>query len=101
MASLNINVPHELPQEEALSRIKTLLTKLKEEQKDTVSNVKEEWTGNKGNFAFSAKGFDIDGLISVNDGTVDIDAKLPFALSFFKGSILKFISEKAKQLLAP
>ncbi len=100
MANLNVNIPHELSQDEALSRIKNLLTKLKEEHKDMVSNVHEEWTDNKGKFAFTAKGFDIDGLISVNQGGVDIDAKLPFALSFFKGSIAKFISEKAQQLLA-
>lgn len=97
---MNINIPHKLSNDEALSRIKTLLTKLKTEQKDVVSNVREEWNGNKGNFAFTAKGFDVEGVITVNEGMVDIDAKLPFALSLFKGAISKFIKDKAQDLLS-
>ena len=42
MAKLSLNIPHELPKEEALKRIKGLLTKLKTEQGDIISDVKEE-----------------------------------------------------------
>ncbi|MBN8788550.1 MAG: polyhydroxyalkanoic acid system family protein, partial [Terrimonas sp.] len=62
MASLNINIPHSLPKEEALSRIKGLLQQVKGEQANVVSNVQENWEGDKGTFSFSAMGFDLSGL---------------------------------------
>ncbi|MEO8405702.1 MAG: polyhydroxyalkanoic acid system family protein [Chitinophagaceae bacterium] len=100
MSKLTVNVPHNLSQQEALTRIKKLLTGLKEQHKGMVTDVKENWNGNNGNFEFSAKGFDVAGLIDVKQSSVDIDADLPFALSLFKGSISKVISDKAAQLLS-
>lgn len=100
MSTLNLDIPHQLPQEEALLRIKNLLGNLKEEQKQIVSNVQEQWDGNNGSFSFSAKGFDLAGNIQVNPSNVEINADLPFALSFFKGMIGSVITEKAKALLS-
>jgi hypothetical protein len=100
MSTLDIKIPHNLPQEDALSRIKNLLAKLQHEQKDTIKNVSEEWNGHEGRFSFTAKGFDIDGKIYVGVDTVRINGKLPFMLSFFKGKISDVISEKAGKLLA-
>ena len=100
MSKLTINIPHHLPQDEALTRIKKLLGSLKEQHKELISSVKEEWKGNAADFGLSAKGFDVSGIINVQPRAVDIDADLPFALSFFKGSISKVISDKASQLLA-
>ena len=100
MASLTMNIPHELSQQEALTRIKGMLQKLKEEQKDMITNMKEDWKGETGNFEFTAKGFDLSGIITVQPSSVDIDAKLPFALSFFKGQIKQVIEGKAKELLS-
>ncbi|OJY92173.1 MAG: hypothetical protein BGP13_08390 [Sphingobacteriales bacterium 40-81] len=100
MASLNINIPHSLPKEEALSRIKGLLQQVKGEQANVVSNVQENWEGDKGTFSFSAMGFDLSGLIDVKENGVDINADLPFAVSLFKGKIKELITEKATQLLS-
>ena len=99
MSALNLNIPHNLPQEEALARIKNLLTKLKEEQKDTISNVQENWQGNKNYFSFKAKGFDLSGNIIVNASDVEINSQLPFAVSLFKGAISDLITKKTKELL--
>ncbi|MFT3947075.1 MAG: polyhydroxyalkanoic acid system family protein [Agriterribacter sp.] len=100
MSSLNINIPHSLTKEEALSRIKGLLRQVKEEQANIVSNVKETWQDDKGEFSFSAMGFDLSGLIDVKDNGVDINANLPFALSLFSGKIKGVITQKATQLLS-
>lgn len=100
MSALALNIPHSLPREEALSRIKQLLTNLKQEQKDNISNVQENWQDNKGNFSFKAKGFDLSGDIQVTDKEVQIHSELPFALSFFKGMIASMITNKATELLA-
>jgi hypothetical protein len=100
MSDLNLNIPHNLSSEEALTRIKKLLTNLREEHKDLIDGAQEEWEGNSGKFGFSVKGFDLGGVIEVNPSSVDINAKLPFAVSLFKGKIAQVITDKAKELLA-
>jgi len=99
MAKLDIAIPHSLTSEEAVARIQGLLSKLQQEQKDTIRNVSEKWNGNEGEFSFSAKGFDLAGKIRVEENQVSINGQLPFALSFFKGMISEVIKEKASELL--
>ena len=100
MAQLDITIPHQLPTEEALVRIQGLLKKLQQDQKDTIRDVSEQWNGNEGDFSFSAKGFDLSGKIKVEDNAVHINGQLPFALSFFKGTISQVIKEKAGEILS-
>ena len=99
MSKLSVSVPHELTKPEAMERIKGLLENLKKEQAGMVSDVKEEWNEDQGRFSFSAKGYDLSGLISVTDSDVQINAQLPFAVSLFSGTIKKIIADKAKTLL--
>jgi FPC/CPF motif-containing protein YcgG len=100
MSNLDITIPHQLPKEEALSRIKNLLANLQQEQKDTIKDVQEEWDGPEGKFSFNAKGFNISGNISVGDESVTVNGQLPFMLSFFKGKISEVIEEKARKILS-
>ena len=100
MSALNINIPHNLSKEEALTRIKGLLQQVRDEQANIVTNVKEDWQGDKGTFSFSAMGFDLSGDMQVTDKNVDINTALPFAVALFKGRIKEIITEKATQLLA-
>jgi hypothetical protein len=100
MASLNINIPHQLPKTEALERVKKLLGKLKNDHGDQISKVKEQWEGDKANFSFNVKGFDLSGIIKVEENDIKINGNLPFALSFFKGKITNIITQKASEVLA-
>jgi hypothetical protein len=100
MSNLSLNIPHAQTQEEALRRIRQLLSRLQEEQKGTVTNVQETWDGPNGNFSFSAKGFSIAGTIQVNEHEVHLESDLPFAVALFKGQIASLITDKAKALLA-
>lgn len=100
MSQLDISVPHQLTQEEALERIKNLLSRLQQEQKEIIADVKEEWNGNEGTFSFTAKGFALSGNIAVGTQDVTIQSELPFMLSFFKGKIAEVIKEKAGEILS-
>ena len=100
MAQMDITIPHGLTQQEALTRIQSMLKNLQQEQKDMIKDVSETWNGNEGEFSFSAKGFDLSGKIKVEENLVSINSKLPFALSFFKGKISQVIKEKAEELLS-
>lgn len=96
---MNISVPHNLSQEEALNRVKGLLNKLKEEQAGRFTNLSEDWRDNGGNFQITIQGFDLGGEIAVTPSAVDINAKLPFALSLFQGAIKQTITGKLNELL--
>jgi putative polyhydroxyalkanoic acid system protein len=100
MSKLDISVPHQLPREEALSRIKSLLANLQQEQKDKIQSVTEEWNGNQGTFSFKAKGMAVSGNITVEQDHVNVTGELPFMLSFFKDTISNVIQDKAGKLLA-
>jgi hypothetical protein len=100
MASLNMSIPFSISHEEALKRIKNLLTETKKEHGDKIDNLKEHWDGNVGTFSFTAKGYDISGTLTVEDSTVELNGKIPFAVSLFKGAITRAINEKAGELLA-
>ena len=100
MANLEVVVPHNLSKEEALSRIRNMFTQMKQEHGDKISNLKEEWTGNAGNFSFTAQGFDIVGTLTVNPSNVELKGKIPFTLSLFKGAITKTIEQQATKILS-
>lgn len=100
MSSLKMHIPHKLSQEEALGRIKTLLHKVKHEQKDNISNVKEEWSHDTGHFHFKAMGFDLSGVIKVHNESVDIHAKVPMAVYLFRNKIKQVIEDKAHEILS-
>ncbi len=99
MSSIALQIPHQLSKEEAKQRIQKLLSNLKEEQRDIISHIEENWVGDDCNFNFTAKGFDVSGTLQVNPDHVAITGELPFALSFFKGMISDVIEQKAKTLL--
>lgn len=100
MPKLNMTVSHQLPQDEALRRIKSLLREVKTQFADKISNLNEQWDGNAGRFSFSAIGFSISGTLTVRDDEVELSGNLPFAAMFFKGTIESTIREKAEALLA-
>ena len=100
MPKMNVSVPHNLSADEAIRRIKNLVGDMKKQFGDRVTDLKEEWSGNNGQFAFKAMGFDVSGTVQVDAGEVRIQGDLPFAASMFKGRIESTIQERARQLLA-
>jgi len=60
-----------------------------------IDNLEEQWDGNVGTFSFTAKGYDISGTLTVEDSTIELNGKIPFAVSLFKGAITRAIDEKA------
>jgi len=100
MRSLKVSIHHHLHKDEAITRIKKLFTNLKHEQKDKISHVKEEWHDGISTIHFSAQGFDLSAIVTVHRSSVDIDAKVPFAVYLFKNKIKDVIKTKAEELLS-
>ena len=100
MPKTDITVPHSLGKEEALTRLKGMLTSVKENYGSQVSDLKENWTDNGGTFSFKAMGFKISGELTVVDDEVRVDAEFPWAAKPFQSTIETAIRERAERLLA-
>ena len=99
MSNIELKIPHIIGPEEALKRIKNLITNLKEEHSGKIKGAKEDWSGQEGNFSFSVKGIRVSGKIYVGVDTVRISSRLPIVLSFYKNTITKMIWAKGSELL--
>ena len=99
MPKIELNIPHELSQAEALTRIQNFLAELKAEHTDQIKDLEESWNGNTGIFSFKISGFKVSGTLQVGEDFVLITGELPFAALLFKGQIENSIREKAMELL--
>jgi hypothetical protein len=100
MPSLTISVPHSLGAEEAMTRLKHFFEKLKERHQDKMSNLEEQWNGNRLDYAFSTFGFNIKGDLNVEPGEVKVNGSLPFAAMMFKGKIEQSVRDELEKVLA-
>ena len=95
-----VSVPHKLSQEEALSRIKSLVNDLKSRYGDQVSDVRESWHGNKCDFSMKIKMFKLSGSMEVNESSAEIRGTMPPGTGRFEGKAKSLIEEHAKKLLS-
>jgi len=100
MPKSTVSIDHSLGEQEALERIKGMLSQVKENYGSQVSDLEEHWTDNGGSFSFKAMGFKISGDLTVTDSKVMIDAEFPWAAKPFQGTIETTIRERAERLLA-
>ena len=100
MSKLEMNIPHQLEQQEALSRIQTLLKRVESQFGTQVQDLQQEWNGNQGVFSFRVMNMPVSGKLRVNNGDVALDGKLPLAASLFQGKIKEVIMEEAKKVLS-
>ena len=99
MPKIEINIPHSLTKEEALTRIQTFLPQLKEQHSDKIKDLEESWNGYIGEFKFKISGFKVSGTLQVGENFVLINGELPFAALLFRGQIEDNIRTKAMELL--
>ena len=103
MPRMRIAVPHNLGKQEALTRIKNLLRdllrELKTKHRHELEILEENWSGNKGTFSFSVKGFSVSGELVVEAHQVRLNGNLPWAALPFRGKIESTIRGQAVKLL--
>ncbi len=95
-----MNIKHGLTKDDALTRIKKLLSETSDQHADSISDLKEKWNGNVGTFSFNVKGFGVSGTLTVKDSEIVLDGKIPLAASLFKGKIKSTIQNEADKLLS-
>jgi len=100
MPSLSMSVAHQLGAAEAVERIKSFATKLKEKYDGQYKDLDENWTDNLLQFGLTTMGMKLKGNMQVEDNEVQVNGDLPFAAMMFKGRIEKEVREALEKVLA-
>ncbi len=96
---MQMNIPHQLNQEEAQQRIKEVLKNVEARFGGQVKDLQQDWNGNEGKFSFSVMNMPISGTLTINNSDISLDSKLPLTASFFEGKIKEVILEEANKVL--
>ena len=100
MPGFNIEVPHQLSQEDAAERLKGFLDKIRERYQSQVKDLEESWDGNTLNYSFKTYGFKIQGEVKVEPESVTMQGDIPLAAVAFKGKITQSIKDELEKILA-
>lgn len=100
MPKFDLSVPHQLGRDAALERLQGFSDTLQQKHGDKLSDLRQEWSGDRLDFGFKTFGIAIDGGLSVKDDSVDVDGNLPLTAAMFKGQITGAIREQLEKLLA-
>ncbi len=100
MPNLNVAIPHNLSQDEALKRIKDAIAQAKVEHSNSIKDLQENWNENVGTFSGSGMGQKVSATITVNPSEIVFDLALPFAASFFQRPIEAGIRDFTAKLLS-
>lgn len=99
MPSMSVQVPHQLPLSEAVTRLQQFLEQVRRDHGDRLSNVQGEWLGETLQFGFTAMSMQINGHLVVHKEEVHVKGNLPFAASLFRGTIESTIRTELEKLL--
>lgn len=100
MPSFSIETAHSLGKEEARGRLERFLGKIQEEYANQVSDLKQNWEGDRLDFSFTTYGFQISGAAELFDDAVKLKGTLPMAAMLFKGRIEQTIREYLGRVLS-
>ena len=90
---MRFHYDHGVPQEQAIQDLKNLGPHLLSRFGNEVSDLQERWAGNVLSMSFVARGQNVAGTLTVEDGWLLLDAKLPWAARLFEGRTKSGIQE--------
>jgi hypothetical protein len=99
---MKIDYPHNLTQEESYERINRLLSELQEQHADKISDPETTWNSGHTRMDYSMKvmGFNTSGQITLRDGQVSLDGKIPLMAKMFSGKIEEMVRLQLDDLLS-
>ena len=97
---MRIAVPHRTTKEEARRIIENRLAQLETQYGHYASDVEKNWSGDRLDFGFKAKGFHGKGSVEITDNEVIIDGKLPLIAKPFEPRIKSTIEKEAQTMFA-
>ena len=101
MPGFKVEVPHNLGQEEAANRVKSLLDHLRDRFEGQIKDMEQYWSEDDVmKFSFKTVGVNIKGEMDIQPNSVVVHGDLPFAAMLFKGRIESSIREELQKCLA-
>jgi putative polyhydroxyalkanoate system protein len=100
MPKLTMQTAHSLGRDEAARRLKEKFDTVRDRYGSRVNDLQESWTDHTLSFAFKAMGMGVAGTVKVEDDSVQLDAQLPLAATFFRSAIEQQIQKELAGLLA-
>jgi hypothetical protein len=100
MPNLNISIPHQLSQDEALRRIKSAIADAKKQYGEKIDQLRESWNGYSGTLDVTAMGQKLGVVLTVNPSDVTVESALPMIAMMFRGKIEAAIRQEGTKLLA-
>ncbi|MGU3495577.1 polyhydroxyalkanoic acid system family protein [Xanthobacteraceae bacterium A53D] len=98
-APFTCSVPHKLGRAEAVRRLQSGATTLREKYSDKVEIQEETWTGDHLDFRIAAMGFQVPGQIDVAEDHVALTLELPGFLSLAANKIREVVQTQGTLLL--
>lgn len=99
MPQFTVTVPHQMPQQEATERVRSLVDRIAQSQAGQVEVIEQTWTDNVLRFGFKTFGIKLTGTMTVGPQDVRVVGDLPFAAMLFKGKIESGIEEQLQKML--
>ena len=96
---LTLSVPHSLGVTEARKRLEQGLSSLGDQLPGGMSQVKQNWDGNRLNFAADVMGQNISGWLDIYEDVVNMELTLPGLLGMIAGKIKGKVEERGRILL--
>jgi Putative polyhydroxyalkanoic acid system protein (PHA_gran_rgn) len=101
MPKFGVRVPHQLPRDEARSRLDRFVEMLQQKSEGQVSDLQQSWEGDTLKFRFKTYGIPLEGGVAVTDDELNLSGDLPFSAMMFRGKIESVFREQLERLVAP
>jgi len=98
-APLVVSIQHRLGREEAVRRLKSGLTSMRNNYSPLITVEREAWVADKLTFSLRALGQASSGTIEVFDDRLQIEVALPWLLAKFANRIVPTVRKEATLLL--
>ena len=100
MPAIQFSIPHSLDTDEAVTRLKGFVGKLRERNEPKFMVKSEQWEQRKLSCAFSSYGFAMDATMQVEPHEVKFHLQIPFAAIVFKGQIEQRLRDELTKVLS-
>jgi putative polyhydroxyalkanoate system protein len=97
MPKFEMSIPHNLDHDALRERVEGTIEHLK--RRFQLQDVEQKWVGSTLQFAFTTKGFRINGSIHLYPSEVAVEANLPMVAAMFKKRIEADVRQALQQVL--
>ncbi len=99
MPAFRTQVVHTLGRDAAVERLKGFVGRVQKQFKDQVTRMESNWNENCLNFSMTSYGFELSGVLTVDEDSAHLEGKLPFPALAFRGKIEKSFQQELQKAL--